>query len=814
MINTFPAEIFDANKITKYWRDQKVSVSAEFLDPYFPPNDKSVQAKDANNNWIDSVAGPSKFEEIKGIEIEWKRASEIFSQYLIFDSQIEFDDVKQGSLGNCYFLSAIAAMTEFPSLIHQIFRTKEVNPDGYYEVVMFIDGHWQVVILDDFFPVRKGTKDFVFARPNGCELWVVLLEKAWAKVNGGYVNIISGWPDHPLAAFTGFASNRINHQTIDKEELWSVIVQSDRNDNIMCSSTTNDNSITEYGLVTNHAYTLIGVRDATVNGKRIRLVKIRNPWGYKEWNGKWSDNSDAWTQQMKNLFDYVDADDGTFFMEYEQFISLFRMTNVCFVMPDSNKKSFTIKENIDKPHVFNIYLEKDGKMSISAIFKHWRYNRELKNANRPCTLIIAKFNEKAKTFSEVDGDFSMANENMEFVKDFKKGFYVMWIYVNYEYCGDNKPEQYIITINSPIRFKINLQAIDTNGEFISRLIYSGVKEKFAKEIIDGKQFYKIENSFKNTGIGYRCIINNSPLCYQKWVINASALENISLLPPFHNNSDKSFDLMVPPNDFAICLGMRTYQSGTFWFNLKSNFFSYPCKKNEKPVKTTQIVIDNYASAKVLNDDNNSYGYYDYVSASANLMRRSLKFGETNSHLITLVDLLAEYSDLLKHVMEMKPTSDDSKLIWTKLQYDNGFYVGQVNSDRGRHGRGVYLWTGDSYYMGYWTNGLKDKYGKCFDVNMKLIYEGDYAKGLRSGKGIFYFTSGDRYEGEVVKDIRQGKGTYFWKTGSKWVGTFANGLHNGTGIFTSANGDTRTVEYKNGNVTQTVISKLQSKKSIK
>jgi hypothetical protein len=51
-------EIFDAKNITTYWKDQKVSFSGEFVDPYFPPNDNSVQAKDANNNWIDPEVGP------------------------------------------------------------------------------------------------------------------------------------------------------------------------------------------------------------------------------------------------------------------------------------------------------------------------------------------------------------------------------------------------------------------------------------------------------------------------------------------------------------------------------------------------------------------------------------------------------------------------------------------------------------------------------------------------------------------------------------------------------------------------------------
>ena len=34
--------------------------------------------------------------------------------------------------------------------------------------------------MDDYFPCSKKTRVPIFAKPNGPELWVMLLEKAWA----------------------------------------------------------------------------------------------------------------------------------------------------------------------------------------------------------------------------------------------------------------------------------------------------------------------------------------------------------------------------------------------------------------------------------------------------------------------------------------------------------------------------------------------------------------------------------------------------------------------------------------------------------
>ena len=47
---------------------------------------------------------------------------------------------------------------------------------------------------------------------------------------------------------------------------------------------------------------------------------MRNPWGTGEWTGDWSDNSNLWTPAIKKMVDFVEGDDGIFFIELSDYL--------------------------------------------------------------------------------------------------------------------------------------------------------------------------------------------------------------------------------------------------------------------------------------------------------------------------------------------------------------------------------------------------------------------------------------------------------------------------------------------------------------
>jgi hypothetical protein len=57
-------------------------------------------------------------------------------------------------------------------------------------------GKWETVVIDDYVPCKKGKP--MFTKPKGNEMWVLLLEKAFAKYVGNYADLEGGMVENLL----------------------------------------------------------------------------------------------------------------------------------------------------------------------------------------------------------------------------------------------------------------------------------------------------------------------------------------------------------------------------------------------------------------------------------------------------------------------------------------------------------------------------------------------------------------------------------------------------------------------------------------
>ena len=297
-----------------------------FLDPSFPPTDTAIYDKETEPEY------PLQQKPV------WKRPSEFMRNPKLFDDGIDPNDINQGALGNCWFLASIASVAENPALIKRIFITQEYNEQGIYQLRICKNGEWVKVTVDDYIPcyLHGGP---MFCRATGDELWVLLLEKAYAKLHGNYVQLRAGFVSHGMADLTGCPTQNYRFPK-DRDEgyaddLWEKLDNADAKGWIMCAGTPGVDRFTEgggpdksHGIVPGHAYSVIAAKER----EGIKLLNIRNPWGQFEWGGAWSDNSEEWTEEMIEAFEpNFDAKDGSFWMSYEDFYNGYDSITICKV---------------------------------------------------------------------------------------------------------------------------------------------------------------------------------------------------------------------------------------------------------------------------------------------------------------------------------------------------------------------------------------------------------------------------------------------------------------------------------------------------
>ena len=146
----------------------------------------------------------------------------------------------------------------------------------------------------------------------------------------------------------------------------------------------------------------------------------------------------------------------------------------------------------------------------------------------------------------------------------------------------------------------------------------------------------------------------------------------------------------------------------------------------------------------------------------------------------------------------------------RINYNNGYYDGDVNYSGKEHGYGTFVWNSGDKYIGYFSDGKFSGQGSYYYANGNR-YVGSWSNDLKNGKGTFYFSDGYSYSGDWVNDTRHGFGKetskwgYYegeWKN-NEWCGKGKEVHNDGVtfeGTWSSCGNSPNIARYENGKVT--------------
>ena len=305
-----------------------------FVDPNFHPTAKIIERD---------------YDCLKGVE-GWVRVDEYYNAPLFKEDLINPDFVGQGGIGDCYFVAALSLVAKHPYLVPSLFEFDTPNrilgkqedsiniKCGAVVVYFHCFGRRTPVLIDTLVPTIYG--QFKHSRPldKSQSPWFCLVEKAFAKLNGSYSDIVGGDITQSIYNLFGYYpmvkkfGDLSKSEKISKMSIFERIMKYQKQGGVMGTSidlSKNQNGVTSdeiknKGLIAKHCYLLLKAREHD----NKHFLCLRNPHGKNEWNGDWSDKSPLWTEELKEGLGWRDAEDGTFWMIEKDFLRYFTDVSV------------------------------------------------------------------------------------------------------------------------------------------------------------------------------------------------------------------------------------------------------------------------------------------------------------------------------------------------------------------------------------------------------------------------------------------------------------------------------------------------------
>ncbi|CAJ1371706.1 unnamed protein product [Effrenium voratum] len=199
-----------------------------FVDPDFAPEiDRKAMLFPAGDLPAEALQGCPGHEQVL-----WQRPGEAWPRFSFCG---ELSEVRLGVFSDAWFVTALCSLSmceehllghpsgEEPlGVFPRVFWNPDFRQKGMYCFRFFKHGQWQYVVVDDRLPFDRKSKEPLFSHTLGLnqepQLWVALMEKAYAKLHGAYFALWLGLVDDALEDLTSWPSEKLQLSKYAKSE--------------------------------------------------------------------------------------------------------------------------------------------------------------------------------------------------------------------------------------------------------------------------------------------------------------------------------------------------------------------------------------------------------------------------------------------------------------------------------------------------------------------------------------------------------------------------------------------------------------------
>lgn len=375
---------------------------------------------------------------------------------------------------------------------------------------------------------------------------------------------------------------------------------------MICLGTSKNEIIEQYGLTASHAYTLLKIYELKINKRIEKVVKLRNPYGNYEFNGRWSDNSKVWTEDLKKICDFKNADDGIFHMSYEDMLKCFYVIDIAKLETNYKREIVKIKKS-ENTHFQVIKFEIEKNKTNCYINLYQKNPRIIKKngkyPNKPVLgyIILAKM-EKGKliyinsetSISEDNDDYNVNDDNnikinfsyrthFAINETLKPGIYYIFCDVNYRYIYEEN-SGYAIALYSehPIKNLNNLTHYINGNQLLKEVVLDYCTRIIkAKTVTKQVEIYQTNNRIhfpfvaiciKNktkSNISVEFLIKNDEDEINSCFYAEENEENIKEEEDYLIKCNK----YIQPNSFEICITMPFSYTSRYELKRNINIFN-------------------------------------------------------------------------------------------------------------------------------------------------------------------------------------------------------------------------------------------------